>query len=634
MPIAYGQIVNLDTLSVTGGVAVFVNDYTNNGYHTQNGDVHFQGDLTNNDTLFAGSGQTIFSSAVSDIQQISGGAKKLNLYHLTLNLTKVGAKGVIVEDKFNLQVQQSVSLLSGDLRLEGEAQLVQTHTGLFANSGTGNVLIDQQGTPDIYDFNYWTSPVGGVDFRITDVLYDGNNVALQPFDPPKVQYTSSFDGQPTDPVTLSSRWFFNFNNSAFDDPSGWQPVLTTDLVQPAMGVTMKGTGVSSPEQNYTFKGIPNDGDYNHPVSPGNFTLIGNPYPSALDAKKFITDNLGIMESGSGLFFWEHFGGGSHETKQYQGGYAVYTLAGGTVALAHPSVSQLVTSGTKIPQDYIPVAQSFFVQSNSTGGQFVFKNSQRAFILESSGDAVFTKANDDPRKKITFSQVNSVNQISENGTKIRIGHEGQDGFHRQLLIAFIDGTTDEVDNGFDAKMIDKFSTDAYWHLDNTSYVIQARPFRTDLIVDLGVISNVEQTHTFMIDSLEGFTGEVFLLDQSTGQIFDMKVQNPQFTLPAGSDDQRFKLVFANNTLSTNEEKFINSGIKGFYFKSEGAIKVFSNNENVEQITIYNISGQEIKTIHLSNSSTELSIPFEQQASGIYFLKIRTLEQTHTLKIVKY
>ncbi|MDT8414200.1 MAG: hypothetical protein RQ735_02375 [Flavobacteriaceae bacterium] len=45
-------------------------------------------------------------------------------------------------------------------------------------------------------------------------------------------------------------------------------------------------------------------------------------------------------------------------------------------------------------------------------------------------------------------------------KIRLGHDDQAGFHRQLLLGFDPLSTNGVDNGFDAKMLDVFSTDAY------------------------------------------------------------------------------------------------------------------------------------------------------------------------------
>jgi hypothetical protein len=54
----------------------------------------------------------------------------------------------------------------------------------------------------------------------------------------------------------------------------------------------------------TFTGIPNNGSI--PITIGvtdSFNLIGNPYPSALDADKFLQENRGVL--GGTIYFWTH-----------------------------------------------------------------------------------------------------------------------------------------------------------------------------------------------------------------------------------------------------------------------------------------------------------------------------------------
>jgi hypothetical protein len=70
------------------------------------------------------------------------------------------------------------------------------------------------------------------------------------------------------------------------------------------GFTMKGTsgndttvadaieGVQNnagDKQRYDFRGKPNDGNMAIAVSAGNFTLVGNPYPSAIDLNAYLLD---------------------------------------------------------------------------------------------------------------------------------------------------------------------------------------------------------------------------------------------------------------------------------------------------------------------------------------------------------
>lgn len=636
----YGQIVNLDTLKIKENTTVFIVDsYTNTGFHYNDGKFHLQADFINDgqtDSLSLGT--TFFDSSTLDIQSIGGNTKKIFFNNLSVNMTNLSSEGVLVPDGFTVTVKDSVNLISGNLRLQGETQLVQTHSGASKNTGNGNVMIDQQGTSDIYNFNYWSSPVNKLgSFAVSDMLYDGTDAAINPLQPQKITLTNSFDGSPTSPITLSSYWFFKFSDKAFDDLNGWETVSPLSQQNPATGVTMKGSGASGSNQNYVFLGTPNDGDYSQFVGSDHFSLIGNPYPSALDANKFITDNIGVMASDSGLFFWEHFGGGSHETKKYEGGYSVYTLAGGTVALAHPSVSQTITSGTKIPKRFIPVAQGFFVLANPSGGNFVFNNAQRASVTESSGNSVFTRAN----KNMVQATPITDNSRTQNTAvavlpKIRIGHEGAEGFHRQLLVAFEPTTTTGVDPGYDAEMLDVFTTDLFWYLNNKAFVIQALPFFTEMQIPLGVVSSSNQTHRFMIDAFEDFVGDVYLIDLETSLSHRLNDGVVEIQVPQGQFVNRFLLAFTQLTLSTDETSIVSKELKAFYLKQSGNI-VVQNKANlaISTIQIYNLNGQIMTNFQESSEvlSSEINIPFSRYATGIYLVKISSEKGTNTFKIVK-
>ena len=90
-----------------------------------------------------------------------------------------------------------------------------------------------------------------------------------------------------------------------------------------------------------------------------------------------------------LYFWDHYGAeNSHYLSDYVGGYATRNLLTGVKAI---SFNNDGSSGTKIPGQYIPTNQGFFVLTELdgfenanvavittvTGGDIVFKNSQRA-----------------------------------------------------------------------------------------------------------------------------------------------------------------------------------------------------------------------------------------------------------------
>ncbi len=91
---------------------------------------------------------------------------------------------------------------------------------------------------------------------------------------------------------MSSRWLYLYENYAYNSYYDWHRINQTYDVNVGLGFIMKGSGNSTPEQNYTFVGKPNNGMITHAISSGgNESLIGNPYPSAIDARKFIIDNM-------------------------------------------------------------------------------------------------------------------------------------------------------------------------------------------------------------------------------------------------------------------------------------------------------------------------------------------------------
>ncbi|HCY80635.1 MAG TPA: ABC transporter permease, partial [Xanthomarina gelatinilytica] len=77
--------------------------------------------------------------------------------NLEIDVTAADKKGVSVANNFALQVANAVHFKSGDLRLVGEAQLIQEHAGTDNNTAvSGKLLVDQQGTVSPFQYDYWS----------------------------------------------------------------------------------------------------------------------------------------------------------------------------------------------------------------------------------------------------------------------------------------------------------------------------------------------------------------------------------------------------------------------------------------------------------------------------------------------
>ncbi|NND10508.1 MAG: DUF2341 domain-containing protein, partial [Flavobacteriaceae bacterium] len=236
--------------------------------------------------------------------------------------------------------------LNGALDLEDDSQLVQTEHSDLVTSATGKILRRQEGNTNIYWYNYWSSPVGTLGATtLSDNNGPTNNTNNTPFridmlkdaDGDALAFTSNFDG---DEGLLSNRWLYSYQNGlTYWD---WVALTPTSPIEPGIGYIHKGTGYDSnpdmdiTEQGYIFEGKPNNGtilieadDVTNIYEATNggesvkdttlvTSLVGNPYPSALDARQFIADNAGVIQGTIQL--WEQWAGGTHILGEYEGGY--------------------------------------------------------------------------------------------------------------------------------------------------------------------------------------------------------------------------------------------------------------------------------------------------------------------------
>lgn len=627
--LGYSQIVNEGVLQIKASTNVYFGDaYTNNasGTHNNDGNLHLNHNFINNGITTAVSGTTFFNSSTNDIQTISGTRDSIIFNNLEVNLTNVTKKGVSVVDGFGVIVSNNVNLVSGDLRLVGQAQLKQTHTGSNANTGTGKLLRDQQGISSKFGYNYWSSPVnttGGI-FKLNEGLYDGTDVVANPFTPLMVQYTSGFDGSVTTPITISERWLYTYSPNVAGY-AGWDKIYQNSPINPGEGFTMKGTGAAN--QNYVFKGLPNDGDYTFTIAIGQDVLLGNPYPSALDSKKFITDNLSVFDF---IEFWVDGGSNSHYLSDYYGGYSIQNLTGGVAPSIITSISGVGSAAGIIPKRYIAVAQGFFVKATGAATSIVFKNSQRDFKIENVTDSYFYK--------------NATSKNNELDSFIRIGYEDPEKFHRQLLLGFLPNSAADLNSnrGYDALILGPREDELFFIIENDltkKYVIQGvNSFEETYEFPLGLVMTEIGIHTIMLDTLENFAGKVYIKDVLANVTYDLTKGNFCPNLPPGTYLDRFKLVFKDKFAvvvaeDLNPDLGISVEKTSVHYHENGSLIVRTKNDlKVNNITIYNILGQQIKQV-IGNElgKNVFAIPFHYPI-GVYLVTVESELGKETFKII--
>ncbi len=561
------------------------------------------------------------------VWDINNGLSAHSIIQINGNLefdTDIITTGLIIDKGSLLKVNGNSGLhnswylkLDGTLDLEEKSQLIQTENSTLDKTSSGTLKKDLKGTADEFTYNYWSSPVGKENNSTTN-----NNYTVKDVFTNVAFLTIGYDGA-TNPISISDYWIWKFNNSLSDNYSSWQHVRSSGEISPGEGFTMKGPGSGSinEEQNYTLQGKPNNGDINLTVYAGNDYLIGNPYPSAMDAIKFIQDNKSTI-SGTGatngtLYFWKHWGGDSHIASEYQGGYATYSLSGGVPAASNYTSNAASTGGTSvdIPSRYIPVGQGFYTTAE-TNGTIKLNNGQRVFHIEESSAPVHRK---DGNSK------NEASKSNDSRMKLRIGFNSVNTLQRQLLVTVDENASEGYDWGYDSKYIDTQIDDMYWLINNEKFIIQGtNEINDQTIIPLGLHTKTDGFNSITIDELEHTPNdlELYLHDKELNIYHNLRQGKYETYLEAGQHLDRFEITFSQvQTLSAEENE--NKQIEVYYSNEKNNI-VINNpaSKLIESVEMFNILGQTLFKLQTNSSDPLLQYNANLIKAGNYILKIET------------
>lgn len=578
--------------------------------------------------------------------------------------------------------------LDGDIDLVGESQLLQDEGSILDQDSGGFIERDQQGTANSFNYNYWASPVGSitlsgigqrgtgiasanVSHKLVDVLKDGTGAdgsgGALPY-PKTINFQPAHwaaDSGITTPIIISSYWLYTFNGTN-NTYSQWNKINQNTVLMAGEGYTMKGTSGKVSildQQNYVFKGKPNNGDIKLFVAFGKDRLVGNPYPSAMDADEFIKDNIKeTINSKVGrnannvfngaLYFWDHFGQiNTHILREYVGGYATYNLIGGAKAISNDyRINANLAEGSKIPTQFIPVGQGFFVVTSLSsltgtttavdGGDIVFKNSQRIFKTEASGNSVFMKGVNAKNPK----GQNENNASTDKRAKIWLQFNSPTGYHRQLLVGVDENASNHFDLGYDAPIADIGKEDMFWAIDGGKFVIQGVDnFDKKQELSLGLKIFKAGLASIKIDATANLDKniQVYLKDKLTGKAHKLDKNPFEIQLEPGNYLNRFYLAF--NPGNTKEGKPVAGENENDQQTATDAFLVYMNNKTSElQITkpldaeivtvnLYNYLGQSINSWNTNLNENSIYLPIKV-SSGAYIVQVNTKNGTFAQKVI--
>jgi len=503
-----------------------------------------------------------------------------NLTVLSSGILTVKSSNTIIVTDF-----VDVDLSGGTLIFENTASLVQiNNVATKANSG----FIDYQRITAARptDYTYWSSPVTPMTF---EELYPSGGTFYS--------YETTSAGEDWSPFDAGTDMVAGkgyIANQGAEVPSG---------IPPPPGLL-----------DVTFVGVPNNGHYEiNGIFADKSYLLGNPYPSALDADEFLAANAAVLNGT--LYFWTHntqIGIGVSDPGTglyaYSGDdYATYNASGG-VGAAPPDLNTSTGSApsgnagnnNSIPSGKIASGQGFFASSKTSlsGTKIVFDNTMRVGVNGITGNNSQFFKTKNPNK--------SSKTIEKN--RVWLNLTNTQGAFKQTLVGYITDATNEYDDRFDGESFDGNEfVDFYSVNQDKNLTIQGRalPFDENDEVPLGFRTTINGTFAINIDQADGLLTNqaVFIEDKLTNEVFDLKSGNYTFNTVAGTFNDRFVLKYSNKTLGA--ETFDSLEKTVLVSNKNKQIKINSSVEMINMVTVFDLLGRQIYQKANVNSN-ELSI----------------------------
>ncbi len=313
-----------------------------------------------------------------------------------------------------------------------------------------------------------------------------------------------------------------------------------------------------------FAGVPHNGNYTitmqDDVSGQRFNLVGNPYPSPIDAVAFVDETTNSSSITGTLYFWRKTNNTASPS------YCTWSTAG----FVTNSEAQVFD-----PNDVIQVGQGFFVEATGTDDQLVFNNDMRI----------------DNHANQFFRTNQTTNSIERN--RVWLNASNADGAFSQAMIGYMTNAT----NGFDARIDGKFINDGEIAfaslLDATPMAIQGRmlPFDVADEVPMRFRATTAGNYTIAIDHVDGLFSNgqtVFLKDNLLGTEHNLSEGAYAFATDAGTFDNRFAVVY-QSTLDTNNPTLTPNQVI-VYPNDASALVITTGTLPMQSVKVFDIRGR--------------------------------------------
>lgn len=556
--------------------------------------------------------------AVIDYDLTISGGEDLRVCKLVVN----SGKTLTIESGKTVRVLNDI-VNNGTIIVEDRGTLIQDNDAA-ANSGTGTYIVKRQTREYVeYDYTYWASPVAGQD--ITTAFVTNSQLTMG----------SGSNGSPSGYIYYFDTANYNDDdNDGYDDEiNEWVPatgnmVAGKGLIALGAGsdipfnysdletgfkqlITFSGASVYNGTQTYNLvlDNSSTDNDYND-------NLIGNPYPSSLDARQLYEQNTPYINPT--MRFW------SHDTQITPGVGTPYAYVFSNNdfatynALSNVGTAAHVSSVT--PNQYIASCQGFFVEAKQAG-TLTFKNNMRKYDDNASGYGDGHNSNFFRRTDVSSPDVLWLNLTAT------------DGLFRQIAITFKEEAQDTYD-AYDSNILHSIGEAEFYSMPvdtSNKLVIQGlNSFEVNKTIPIGFFVSATGTYSISLDHTNGVfsSGQNVYLEDTYQNLTHNLSENPYtFYSETGSNiNDRFILRFTTETLDINPVALQNLTL--YPNPSTGVVYVNYSGTEKLAIEVFDLLGKRI----LALADTRV-IDLSACHAGIYLVKCSTLTGSITRKIVK-
>ncbi len=481
------------------------------------------------------------------------------------SLTVNNGATVVISSGDTVTLSGSLTAISGSfVTFNNNANLIQSGS---ANTNSGSVIIKRDSSP-IYrlDYTLWSSPVANQNIKAfspgtLDNRFYTHDTATNTYVTIPSPSTSNF--------ATAKGYLIRVQNSY---PAFVPPVFPAPQVPG--GYIWTGS----------FAGVPNNGDYNFTLVDGGaanlrFNLVGNPYPSPIDATAFVSNPTNFANTTATIYLLR-------KTNYYSArpSYSTWTTAGYTDN-GEPGRTLADWNG------YLQTGQGFFVEASGTGTSLVFDNSMRV----DNHDNQFFRNSHTP----------STTSIERN--RIWLNVTNPSGVFSQTMVGYITNATQGVDATIDGKYFNDGEVILSSLINDVPYAVQGRPvpFDTADVVPLYFKVSTAGNYTIAIDHVDGlFTGatqSIYLKDNLTTAIHDLNAGAYSFASDAGTFANRFEIIYS---LPLGTVKPIFTADNVIIYSHNNEFVVNTGNTIMSSVKVFDIRGrllQEKKAIDASQTT---------------------------------